>query len=148
MPASKRKRLDHARHNHKVCLLLHRESIWDWTVTTAFYAALHYVQFALFPLHITRPDGGTAVYRTFEEFCRLEWEFVPEKRGKHGVLVELVEDHLPFITAECRALKDLCWTARYDDYVISPMRADHAVRCLKAVRDSCLPDSQHESEAS
>ena len=146
MVASKKKRLDHARHNHTVCLLLHREGVRDWTVTTAFYASLHYVRYALFPLTVRRPDGRSLVYETFEEFCRLEREFVSEKRGKHGVLVALVEDHLYDIAAEYRALKDLCWTARYDDYSVSVMRADHAIRCLNAVRDFCIPDQVVDSE--
>lgn len=42
---------EHANHNAELCdLLLNNGRFNDWVVTTAFYAALHFVNYILFPL--------------------------------------------------------------------------------------------------
>jgi len=46
-----KKRRKHAIHNEQVCdYLLASNEFHDWVVTTAFYAALHFVQSDIFPL--------------------------------------------------------------------------------------------------
>lgn len=48
--AKSKERFQHGEHNEEVCdLLALNQKFSDWTITTAFYAALHFVSYKIFP---------------------------------------------------------------------------------------------------
>ncbi len=57
-------RKKHAKYNELLCEVLAEDGRWDdWVVTTAFYSAMHFVEFKLFPMR----EAGTS-YPAFEQY--------------------------------------------------------------------------------
>ena len=119
--------LNHARHNEEACACLKECGHWDWVVTTAFYASLHYVHYEIFPLdsHDTLNGYYGAKY--------------PRGRGpsKHAVISRLVKKHLSGATAAYNALKDAAFTSRYDNYQTTEAEAKAAISRLDLVKMCC-----------
>lgn len=119
----------HALHNEALCeFLLHNGNYNDWVITTAFYSALNYVKFEMFPLHIS----GVGKFEDFEMYLRKQ-----DKSGeKHYVLMQLVSRYMKCGGAY-RWLLENCMTARYSEYIVSEANARHARRMLAYVKESC-----------
>ena len=132
------KKLDHAKHNAETCRFLREDGKFlDWVVTTAFYAAIHYVDHALFPRQY--PDPETGKVRRFESLDNLYRVY---KNGsgnldKHSYRTLLVDDIFPEFSIDFKKLRDLCSTARYNDYQVVPKIADHCVECLGNIKEIC-----------
>lgn len=128
-------RLDHARHNENVCTCLNERNYWDWVVTTAFYAALHYVRYQMFPL------GG---HPNFDAYYNVTYSSRRHRPGKHKVTSQLVQQHLPRAIGAYNALKNAAWTARYDNYQTTEGEAKAAITRLQMVKGCCpdVPTSQ------
>ena len=102
--------LDHARHNEKVLKYLDKEPTnSDWVITVAFYSALHYVRYKIFPLTVKKANGDNHIHITFDNYCSYHRY---DNLGKHEMLLGLVAEHCPEIAYEYNQLKDMCWTAR------------------------------------
>ena len=53
---SKNDSLNHAIHNKEACEYLSKEPKFsDWVITTAFYSALHFIDYKIFPLDLKLP---------------------------------------------------------------------------------------------
>ncbi len=116
-----------AEHNENACnLLLHDGNFNDWVVTTAFYSALHYVEFQLFPLKI-----GKVTYNSFNEYFDQACQSL--NISKHRVKCSLVDSNLP-CGSEYRWLMDECMNARYVDYNVDKETAKMANNCLKRIK--------------
>lgn len=104
--------LDHARHNKKACDKLNElQEFPDWTVTTAFYCAMHYVYAIVFPL--TR---NGKVYKTFEHYYSQECSSESKHKATHKLLFS---GHFS-IAEKYKNLMDAAFTSRYHDYEIHP----------------------------
>ena len=124
--------LDHARHNKHAFNYLHAAStppFPDWTITVAFYCAMHYCYAIIFPLS----EGGVT-YKDIEQYHS------SKKKGaesKHGMTLVLVRKLHPMIGEKYKILKDVAHTSRYQDYDISPIVVSQANRYLKVIEDYC-----------
>lgn len=120
--------LAHAQHNEALCNKLYTErSFFDWVVTTAFYSALHYSEFQLFPFSI-----GPTEYADFDIYYGI---FKSLNDNKHDARKRLVYSNIHSKAgAAYNWLKDLCWTARYYDYDISVDEAREAVNKLNIIK--------------
>ena len=102
----------HGLHNTKVCDLLIQNGSGDyndWIVTTAFYAALHFVHHHLFPIPINRRN-----YKNFESYYN--GEYPDSELPKHTVTRNLVKEYIPEISSKYNWLFKECHNARYIHY--------------------------------
>jgi hypothetical protein len=124
--------LEHARHNKKAFDYLNSASIYpDWTITTAFYCAMHYSYAILFPLS----ENG-ATYRNIEEY------YNANKRpnggdSKHGMTLKLVRRYHPTIGEKYKTLKDVAHTSRYHDYNLPNAVVAMVRRNLQVIESYC-----------
>jgi len=116
------KRKNHAVHNEAACdYLLKSGEFNDWVVTTAFYSAMHYLQYELFPKTI-----NGIKYLDFETYYDKEVKHKKIGINKHAAMSLLVSEHLLSAAPFYRQLLDSCWNARYKDYQISYIIAQKA----------------------
>lgn len=125
--------LEQAKHNERVSGYLYKDPVgcFDWVVTTAFYSALHYIAFQLFPL-----IRGAATYTDFDHYYS-ETEgrkSISQKRNKHEATMALVNQELQPISAYYRSLMTACHNARYRDYRIKKAEADQALQELQLIK--------------
>lgn len=124
--------LQHAAHNEAVCDYLNAgKDCWDWVVTTAFYSAMHYAYFQMFPLE----EGGNT-YTSFEEYYRSVEQLKPKniRMNKHECTAALVIRQVPKAASYYRALSDASWNARYHDYKIPQQNATRARMELSQIK--------------
>ena len=122
----------HAEHNEAVCNYLNAgKDCWDWVVTTAFYSAMHYTYFQVFPLEL---DGKT--YSTFEDYYHSVEQVKPKniRMNKHECTASLVSRFIPKAASYYRALADASWNARYHDYRIPAQNAARARMELSQIK--------------
>lgn len=126
---------DQALHNEDVYnFLKQRKDFIDWRVTTAFYAALQFVEHKLFPL-ITSFAGKEETFNNIEEYR----DFYG-KRSKHVARVHAVKTNIKSCRAEYKDLFDLSMNARYRQYKFdNPEQVDKKIdRCLAKIKKACL----------
>jgi hypothetical protein len=129
----KGKRIRHAFHNEEVCKLLHtHDKYHDWVITTAFYTAIHFVSFKIFPIREQSESGEHYELKTLDEFHRFKALDV----SKHQALADLVYEYYPDISPDYDWLMSLCNTARYQNYQQSKDDAKRAVDLLATIRTS------------
>lgn len=100
----------HAVHNEEVCdFLLASKKYNDWVVTTAFYSALHFVQYEMFPL-----TYKGIKYKDFNIYFAMVMKRNNRSLSKHKATIELVKRKLPSCVSHYRWLHDACMNARYN----------------------------------
>jgi hypothetical protein len=117
---------EHAEHNEDACnYLLKSGKFNDWVVTTAFYSALHYVQYELFPMehHHTFYDNFNSYY---DSLC----DYLNNRPSKHQIIIELVHTKLPNCIRFYRWLHNECFNARYKNYKVTCDNANMAMKYL------------------
>ena len=131
-------RKEHAEHNEKLCdFLLSNGNFNDWVVTTAFYSAIHFVRYKIFPLSKYDPQTNRQeTYNNFEHYLNRFSE--ANKNKKHGELLKLVDEKIPIINGHYRWLFDTCHTSRYKDYRVEKQKAKRAQEYLKHIKNQCL----------
>lgn len=124
----------HAQHNKAVSdHLLAQTSFNDWVVTTAFYAALHYVQGKIFPY-----TEGSQTFQDIDSYVsHLNRASSGRTHTKHSAVKALVGKQLPHIRNEYRKLFDTCMTARYFMYKVQKSAALDAQAVLLLIEQAC-----------
>lgn len=126
--------LDYALHNEKTCKYLDkRPEFTDWVITTAFYSALHFVRYKLFPLSL-EINGKEIKVNDFEKYFKIN---NPMKLSKHSLLSDLVEEHHPKIASAYNKLRDISWTARYNNYKYPREISNDAKKKLETIKTYC-----------
>ena len=118
--------LKHAEHNENTCNYLASDKNMhnDWVITTAFYAALHYLRHKIFPSIIN--------VATFEDYCTQESIY----GKKHKVMRNLVEDNCSDdIAAAYNQMLDISFTARYSKYKYGSKIAKLAQKRLISIKN-------------
>lgn len=120
--------LNHAAHNENFChMLLSRKTFSDWVITGAFYSALHYADYELFPLKF-----GSHSYPDFDKYYRI---FKMNRDNKHDARQRLIYSNInPSAGAAYHWLKLNCWSARYYEYMFDETEADLAVEKLLIIK--------------
>lgn len=127
-----RQRLEHAYHNESVCYYLDNNGHFnDWVVTSAFYAALHFCCYKIFPIE-EKIDGKTYVFNTVEQFKK----FHNLELNKHSILSDLIDEFFPSISPIYDELKDYCMNARYFHYKIKTVKANRAKEIVTIIKNS------------
>lgn len=120
--------LKHAKRNHKLSDKLYQEEEFlDWANTTAFYAALHYVQSKLLP----NVYNGKLCESIDDVYSALH------TKGKHEATCELVKVGLPTIAEKYSYLMNCSFTARYKSYLVHKEQAKLCQKYLNIIKDSC-----------
>ncbi len=125
----------HALHNEKAYQFLKKKAEFiDWRVTTAFYAALHFVEHKLFPLTVTFA-GKEQSFRSIEEYRNFYG-----KRSKHQARIHAVKNNIKGCRTEYKELFDLSMQARYRNYQFdNSKRVDRKIeRCLTGIKKACI----------
>ena len=121
---------EHAEHNEEACdYLLQSEKFNDWVVTTAFYSALHYVHYEIFPMTFK----GT-LYENFNSYYDSCCHYIDSRPSKHQITIELVSIRLPNCNRFLRWLYDECMNARYKNYKVTPQNAIMAKKHLTNIK--------------
>jgi hypothetical protein len=127
----------HGEHNEKACdLLFLQRSFPDWTITTAFYAALHFISYKIFPFTHKIASGESLRFDNIEQWQQFK-RYTSNKR--HELLKELVAVHCDKIYPDYDWLLSLSMTARYHQYQQDELLAGKAVRLMKEIKKACQP---------
>lgn len=126
-------RKEHAEHNEAVCDLLITDGNYDdWVVTTAFYSALHFACYKIFPF-----SEGNKTINDIDEYYTIAKRSNPDLT-KHSCIKNLIKSRFIDINSYYAALFDLCKTARYHDYKISKLKATLAREHLGIIKTKAL----------
>lgn len=132
-----KERFQHGEHNEEVCdLLALNQKFADWTITTAFYAALHFVSFKIFPF-THKADKNTSIKIENLEQWQQHKSYSPTSR--HELLKDLVAKYCADISPEYEWLLGLSMTARYHKFQHDILVANKAVRLMKQIKKYCQP---------
>lgn len=124
----------HAELNEKLNDELIAQNVYrDWVVTTAFYSAIHYVEYKLF----------SSPFRFFDkEIKSLEeaHSAVPYKyrRSRHETRGDLVKLRLYKIQVQYDFLRKQSQNARYINYKVNESLSKEAKNCLNAIKAECI----------
>lgn len=132
-------KLNHGLHNEYICNLLCNDIRHvDWIITTAFYAALHFIEHKSFPFTAITATGAKYKIKSFDEYY--SHFYLGKKTNKHKARLELVNRDHPSIAANYKWLKDACWTARYTNYKFNNEQQfiDRAKMHLEAIKQYCI----------
>lgn len=131
MTETETKRRDHALHNEKVCKFLYEENKYqDWVITTAFYSALHFVRYKIFPLQI---DGYT--YNNFDIYFARNRDV---GLSQHQHLIDLSKRYLPKkLRGGFSRLFSNCMHARYNDYLMEQEDVETSIVYLEQLKSFC-----------
>ncbi|MCD4705772.1 hypothetical protein K8R61_01695 [bacterium] len=126
--------LEYAEHNWKTCKYLDRKPEFaDWVITTAFYSALHYVRYKIFPITIERANKRIEI-KDFEIYFRTNNPF---GLSKHSLLSNLVEEKHSKIANDYNKLRDISWSARYSNYKYPREISNDAKKRLQKIKEYC-----------
>lgn len=126
--------LDYAQHNEKACRYLDKKPEFaDWVITTAFYSALHYVRYKIFPIFIER-DSKKIKIKDFENYFRIN---NPLNLSKHSLLSNLVEEKHSKIANDYNKLRDISWSARYSNYKYPREVSNDSKKRLERIKEYC-----------
>jgi len=127
--------LGYAKHNEKACKYLDKKpEFTDWVITTAFYSALHYVRYKIFPISITSRTGKKLKINDFENYFRVN---NPMGLSKHSLLSNLVEEKHVEIADDYNKLRDISWSARYSNYKYPREVSNDAKKRLDNIKKYC-----------
>lgn len=119
----------HGERNEQLCRQLFAQAVYfDWVVTTAFYASLHFVDECIFPW---TNDRG----RTYNNIDAVVGQFA--NCGRHGTRALLVgQDHTD-ISQDYEYLLSNSMTARYKSFKTSAKEAENAIECMENIKAHC-----------
>ena len=122
-------RLTHGEHNERLCDNLRvNQEFPDWTITTAFYATLHFVTYEIFPFKYKVGDKQL-VFENIDDWFR----FKGSKTSKHQLLSELVEIYCPSVYDDYKWLLKMSHDARYKSYQHDKHIVDRAISIMKRI---------------
>lgn len=134
----KNQHINLAQHNEQACDYLNSSNrYFDWVITSAFYAALHYVSAVIFPLQYDL-EGETETVNDVGTYR----ECIRSRENKHKLMVTLVYKHCRGIGYSYRTLLNLSYAARYETTCHTRLYSDQARRYMTAIKAYCVDDNQ------
>ncbi|WP_340064805.1 hypothetical protein [Ascidiimonas aurantiaca] len=130
---------EHALRNQKLSGELYTTQIYfDWVITTAFYAAIHFVEHKLLPCEI-----NSIQCKNINEVKSAYG--IP---GRHSSRERLVFDKLPLdVAVKYKWLDDKSRYSRYVTYKVTKTEADKALSYLQYIQNSCCPKTEKKTKA-
>lgn len=132
MPTPKES-FEHGEHNEKACELLSVNNFPDWTITTAFYAALHFVTSKIFPFDIIVNTKKI----TFTDIQQWQSHKSYASKSRHFLTVDLVEKFCEDIADEYQWLLDTSFNARYHSHRHPPEIVNRSISYMKKIKKHC-----------
>jgi hypothetical protein len=131
-----KERLNHGLHNEKVCNYLEsKKEFSDWIITTAFYSALQFVSYKIFPLTAKGSSGKRETIENVDQYYNFD---NPKRISKHALLSDLVARHCALISPDYNWLRDMSMTARYSQYQHDPLIAAKAMSLMLKIKKHCV----------
>jgi hypothetical protein len=128
--------LNHALHNEQVCDYLElRHEFSDWVITTAFYTALQFVSYKIFPLEVSITGGKRTKIDNLDQYYNYQSN---RKLSKHNLLADLVNKHCKSISEDYEWLLSMSMNARYVNYSYDRELALKSVSLVKKVKKFCV----------
>ncbi|MEZ5001864.1 MAG: hypothetical protein R2730_02405 [Chitinophagales bacterium] len=122
-------RLKHGERNKKLSEdLLSGKVYLDWVVTTAFYAAIHFVEDKILPCTINSKKCNNIA----------EVRSAYKSKGKHAAREKLVIENLPNIAVQYKWLDDKSRYARYTTFKVTSSEAAKANQYLNEICKCCI----------
>lgn len=123
---------DHASRNQELSnTLLDGKKFYDWTIVTAFYSAIHYVEGSILPCEI-----ATSTCSNINDVKKAY-----KMAGRHASRERLVFDKMSLVNAvKYKWLDDRSRYSRYTTYKVTVTEATKAQEYLKAIAEECYPD--------
>lgn len=134
-------RFDHGEHNESACELLNLNGKFpDWTITTAFYASLHFVTSKIFPFkHRPKPDAKEITFVSLDQWQKFKNY---ASHGRHELLSGLVDTYCNEVQERYDWLLSHSWNARYHEHKHDPHFVQYAIACMKAIKKHCEPSKK------
>ncbi|MDR0792387.1 MAG: hypothetical protein LBE82_03695 [Chitinophagaceae bacterium] len=128
-------KLKHALHNENVCNYLElMPEFSDWIITTAFYSALHFVSYKIFPFEVRSIEGKKTKIETIDHYH----SYTGRKATKHELLSDLVHDKCQDISADYDWLLSMSMNARYSNYLQDRAISNRARSLMKIIKKYCI----------
>ena len=142
MPGNMQKfpeRLNHGNHNEEVCdyLEVKKDKFADWIITTAFYSALQFVSYRIFPFEAPRTEGKKTLINTIDEYCNYKETITGNKPKKHALLADLVFEKCSDISPDYDWLLSMSMNARYTEYQHVPEVGNKSRMLMKKIKAFC-----------
>jgi hypothetical protein len=128
--------LNHALHNEQVCNYLDlKPEFSDWVITTAFYTALQFVSYKIFPFEVQAIGGKKTKIESLNQFYSYQSS---RKINKHQLLLDLVYKHCKTIGEDYEWLLNMSMNARYINYSHDREVALKSLSLVKKVKKTCI----------
>ena len=139
------KRRNHALRNEQACHYLHKSGGFpDWVITTAFYSALQFIKYKIFPLKIDENTfNNLDAYRDY-----MVTNYDNHGTSSHSILRKLLNKQFKKIAAPYNELYDACQNARYVEYDVSPEEVELALKNLAEIKKFCNTNKPSQSKGS
>jgi hypothetical protein len=125
----------HGEHNEKACDLLALNGTFpDWTITTAFYASLHFVTSKIFPFDHPIKDSKPLKFEDIASWQKFK-NYVSNKR--HELIKDLVGVHCSQIASKYEWLLSTSWNARYHNHSHPIEIVRKATSYMKDIKKYC-----------
>lgn len=123
-------KFDHGERNIKLSQDLRSGNVYyDWSVTTAFYSAIQFVEHKIFPINLS----GVECNNLAEAKKKLKFE------GRHKTREYLVGKELGYsLGAKYKWLEDKSRNARYVSFKITVAEAEKAIQFCNEIKDACI----------
>ena len=119
----------HGERNKTLSENLFAEKVYfDWTVTTAFYSAIHFVEDKILPciLNDKKCKNINEVKKAYKQ------------KGRHAAREKLVQNKMSInASTSYKWLDDKSRYARYTTYKVTNSEAEKAKRCLDVIYSEC-----------
>lgn len=139
------KRRNHALRNEQACYYLHESGGFpDWVITTAFYSALQFVKYKIFPLKI-----GENTFNNLNEYRDyMVTNYDNHGISAHSILKKLLNKNFKNIAAPYNELYDACQNARYVEYEVTKEEVDLALKNLAEIKKFCNTNKPSQNKVS
>ncbi|SFO50458.1 hypothetical protein SAMN05428949_5466 [Chitinophaga sp. YR627] len=125
--------LDLARHNENACNFLKENNTFpDWVITTAFYAALHYVSSVIFPYECLQ-QGKKKLVNDIAAYKNC----IGSHDNKHKLMMDLVFYKCKNIGKSYSTLLELSYSSRYDTNMPDTLYSNRAQKYLTDIKSYC-----------
>ncbi|MCF8298014.1 MAG: hypothetical protein K9J13_10755 [Saprospiraceae bacterium] len=107
--------------------ILAGKKYYDWVITTAFYAAIHFVEDSILPCDIN------------SKYCKniSEVKNAYQMNGRHAARERLVYDKFPIIAHKYKWLDDRSRYSRYTTYKVTIAEAEKSKQYLSTIYNEC-----------
>lgn len=125
-------RLNHALRNESACNhLIASGEFPDWVITTAFYSALHFIRYKIFPITIEEET-----FDTLDDYTKRSNALYG--KSAHSLLRKLLNNKFrKELAAPYNELFDSCNNARYCDYNVCDKEVTNALNNLADIKKYC-----------